>query len=183
MSLHIVHFLKLIDQNTLSGLENAVLGAIQQGATEISIHLSSEGGNNDQGFAAYYLLKSLPVPLTIKCIGNVESMAVILFLAADNRIIAPHGKVKIHPMHWGFTAGSVDHDRLSEFVDSLDYDANRYAEIFDERTSNSQSPINVREHLAGKAKLLNANEAVESGIATKIEEICIPAGAVTWWIN
>lgn len=182
MSLHIIHFMRSINPDTLVGLQNAVLGAVKQKATEIRIHLSSDGGNNNQGFAAYNFLRSLPVPLAIQCIGNVESMAVIMFLAADKRIIVPYGKIKIHPMHWGFGDGAVDHDRLAEYVDSLDFDAKRFADIFDERTSSKSAVVNVREHLAGKAKLLTAEESVEAGIATDISEAEIPKDAIIWWV-
>ena len=182
MSLHIIHFLRSINQETLVGLQNVTLSAVRDGATDIRIHLSSDGGNNDQGFAAYHLLRSLPVPVTTHCIGNVESMAVMIYLAGETRRIVPHGKVKIHPMHWGFGGGNVDHDRLAEYVDSLDFDAKRYAEIFDERTKGSKNPVEVRAHLAGKAKLLDASGALHAGVATDISDAIVPADAVKWWV-
>ena len=182
MTLHVVHFMRSINPDTLAGLQNATLSALKEGATEITIHISSDGGSNDQGFAAYYFLRSLPVPITMHCIGNVESMAVVMFLAGAKRLIVPHGKVKIHPMLWGFPGGNVDHDRLAEFVDSLDFDAKRYADIFDERTQGANKIADIRDHLAGKARLLDAAASVEAGIATGIAEAAIPATAFRWWV-
>src|SRR5712692_7325172 len=134
MSLHVIHFMRSINPETLAGLQNVALSALNNGATEIRIHISSEGGNNDQAFAAYHFLRSFPVPITTHCIGNIESMSIVIYLAGTKRLIVPHGKVKIHPMHWGFPGGTVDHDRLAEYVASLDFDAKRYADIFEERT-------------------------------------------------
>lgn len=182
MTVHTIHFMRSINPDTLSGLQNVTLSALQNGATELRIYISSDGGTNDQGFAIYHFLRSLPVPITMHCIGIVESMALIVYLAAESRLIVPHGKVKIHPMHWGFPAGAVDHDRLSEYVDSLDFDAKRYAEIFDERTSHASGRIDVRAHLAGKAKLLDAGAACEAGIATGVEEAKVAATATRWWV-
>lgn len=182
MAIHTIHFMREINQETLAGLQNACLGAIGNGATEIHIHLSSAGGGTDHGFSAYHFLRSLPVNLTIHCISNVESMAVIMFLAADTRLIVPHGKVNIHPMHWGFGTGAVDHDRLAEFVDSMNFDAERYAAIFKERTNGANEPVDVFSHLMGKAKILGSAAAVSSGIATGISDATIPAEAVRWWI-
>ncbi|MFA7685151.1 MAG: ATP-dependent Clp protease proteolytic subunit [Syntrophales bacterium] len=182
MSLHVIHFMRSINPDTLVGLQHCVLSALQQGAIEITIHISSDGGNNDQGFAAFHFLRSLPVPITMHCIGNVESMAVIMYLAGERRLIVPHGKVKIHPMHWGFNTGTVDHDRLAEFVTSLDFDAKRYADIFDERTQGANKIVDVRSHLAGKAEILGASAAVDSGIATTIADAVIPAAAIRWWV-
>lgn len=182
MTLHVIHFMRSINPDTLAGLQNVALSALKEGATELAIHISSDGGTNDQGFAAYHFLRSLPVPVTMHCIGNVESMAIVIFLAGVKRLIVPHGKVKVHPMHWGFPAGSVDHDRLSEYVASLDFDAKRYAEIFDERTHGANKIVDVRSHLAGKAELLGAAASVEAGIATGVAEAAIPTTAVRWWV-
>ncbi len=182
MSVHTIHFMRSINADTLIGLQNVALSALKEGATELAVHVSSEGGTNDHGFAAYHFIRSLPVPVTMHCIGIVESMAVMLFLAADNRQIVPHGKVKIHPMHWGFNAGAVDHDRLAEYVVSLDFDANRYADIFEERTAGAESPVDVRDHLAGKAKVLDSTGALGGKIATGISDATIPKDAIRWWV-
>ena len=182
MTLHVIHFMRSINADTLAGLQNVTLSALKEGATELDIHISSDGGTNDQGFAAYHFLRSLPVPVTTHCIGNVESMAIIVFLAGAKRLIAPHGKVKIHPMLWGFPGGAVDHDRLTEYVASLDFDAKRYADIFDDRTQGANQIVNVRAHLAGKAELLGAAAAVDSGIATGIADAAVPATAIVWGV-
>ncbi|MCO5083090.1 MAG: ATP-dependent Clp protease proteolytic subunit [Rhizobiaceae bacterium] len=174
--------MKPISSDTLGALQHCALSALNNGATEMTIYLSCEGGTNDQGFAAYNFLRSLPVPLTMHGISNVESMAVILFLAADRRVIVPHGKVKIHPMHWGFNGGPVDHDRLAEYVESMDFDAKRYANIFAERTPKAKTPLNIAENLAGRALVLDAKAAVESNIATEIADAAIPADSVRWWV-
>ena len=182
MSLHIVHFMRSINPDTLNGLQNVSLSALKEGATEIQINMSSDGGNNDQGFAAYHFLLSLPATITTHCIGNVESMAIIMYLAGKKRSIVTHGKIKIHPMHWNFARGPVDHDRLVEYVDSLYFDSNRFAEIFDERTNKAEGIFDVRTHLAGKAKILSSNDAITSGIATEVSDAQIPANSIRWWV-
>ena len=85
-------------------------------------------------------------------------------------------------MLWGFPGGTVNHDRLAEFVASLNFDANRYAAIFKERTQGAHKPVKVSAHLKGQAKLLGATAAVDSGIATSIADAVIPATAIRWWI-
>lgn len=182
MSIHLIHFMRSINSETLAALQNAALSALKQGATELHIHLSSDGGGNDQGFAAYHFLRSFPIPITMHCIGNVESMAVMLYLAGAKRLIVPHGKVKIHPMLWGFSGGGVDHDRLAEFVASLDFDAKRYGDIFEERTEGALNCVDVRSHLAGQAKLLTAEDSVGAGISTEIADALIPSNVITWWV-
>ena len=182
MTVHTIHFMRGINPDTLVGLQHCSMEAISQGASELQVFISSEGGTTDQGFAAYHFFRSLPITVTMHCIGNVESMAVMLFLAADKRLIVPHGKVKIHPMHWGFNAGTVDHDRLAEYVASLDFDAERYTAIFKERTEGAHEPVDVFAHLMGQAKILGAAAAKTSGIATGVADASIPTEAIRWWV-
>lgn len=182
MTIHVIHFMRSFNADTLAGLQNVILSALNASATDIRLHISSDGGNNDQAFAAYHLLRSLPVPITTHCIANIESMSVVVYLAGTRRAIVPHGKVNIHPMHWGFGGARVDHDRLAEYVDSLDFDANRYAAIFEERTKGTKNVIDVRGHLAGKAKILDAAGALASGIATEIADASIPQDSTRWWV-
>lgn len=127
MSLHTIHFMKPINGETLNGLQNACLSALRNGASHILIYISSPGGSTDVGFTAYNFIKSLPVPVDMHCIGNIESIAIVLFLAGEQRLTVKDAKFKIHPLHWTFAAGTVDHDRLKEYSESLDFDANLYA--------------------------------------------------------
>lgn len=182
MTTHAIYFMRPIVPETLAGFQNCALNALVNGATKITVYISSEGGNNDQGFAMYHFIRSLPATVSTHCIGNVESMAIIAFLAGERRLVTPEAKIKIHPMHWGFAAGSVDHDRLAEFVDSLDFDASRYTKIYEERTKGAREPALVKEHLGGRAKLLTAHQAVAAGIATDVVEAKLPANVHRWWV-
>lgn len=193
MTMHTIHFTQSINAVSFNALQNCSLQALRSGATEITIFLSTDGGDTDFGFTAYEFLRSLPVKLTIHCIGNIESMGIIMFLAADIRIATPHAKFKIHPLHWDFHAMRLDHDRLNEYSASLDFDAERYATIFEERTKTAKNPLKIRETLGGKASILGATEAIDVGLVTFIAEPAIPASAAgeavkgdsarrTWWV-
>lgn len=182
MSVHVIHFFGPLSQASVEQLRNCVLtGTEQQGATEICLHLSSEGGNLTAAFTAYHFLRSLAVPVTTHNLGNVESAAVLVYLAGATRLAVSHSRFMLHSLHWGFTAGSVDHDRLAEHARSLDFDAERYAKVFDERTSGAQQPANVRQHLAGRASILEPQAAIAAGIATAISDATTHRGATHWW--
>jgi len=182
MTLHTIHFMKPINGESLNGLQNVCLSALNNGASRIRIYISSSGGSTDVGFTAYNFIRSLPVPVDMHCIGNIESIAVVLFLAGEQRLTVKDAKFKIHPLHWGFNAGTVDHDRLKEYSESLDFDANLYASIFEERTNGAETPINVREHLMGKALIIDSATALINGLATAVEPASIPAAATKWWV-
>lgn len=186
MPVHIVHFtLANIDPAGADRFRNTCLQAVSQGATELVVHLSSAGGVNLSGFTLYNEIRALPVPVTFHNIGNVESNAVLVYLAGTTRKASRHSRFLLHSLLWGFQAGgTVDHARLREYVATLDNDAARYAAIFDERTQGAAETVDVRAALAGAERILSAEEAVRCGIAHEVADVGPPPeGAVTWWVS
>ena len=184
MSLHIVHFIGPINHSAVCTIRNLCLQALQSGASEIELHLSTEGGNMTAGFALYFFLKSLPLPLTTHNIGSIESVGVVIFLAGNKRYACPGTRFLVHPLHWGFgSLVAADHARVSEWRDCLDFDAERYARIFEEATAEAGAQDDIRSNLFGSARIYDADQAVEAGIAHQAVQARLPEAGVTshWW--
>jgi ATP-dependent Clp protease protease subunit len=183
MALHIVHFIGPINHTSACTVRNLCLQALQSGATEIELHMSTEGGNMTAGFALYFFLKSLPLPLTTHNIGSVESVGVVIFLAGQKRYACPGTRFLVHPLHWGFgNLVAADHSRVSEWRDCLDFDAERYARIFEEATQ-CGAECDIRSNLTGHARIFNAEQAVEAGIIEQAIQARLPEAGTTshWW--
>jgi ATP-dependent Clp protease protease subunit len=184
VTIHVIHFMGSINQATAGQLQDLTLKALTSGASELRYHMSTDGGSTGYAFALYNLIRSLPIPVTMHNVGNVESMGNILYLAADNRLAGPHSRFLIHPLNWGFAAGvTIDHARLNEHSASLDNDFERYVNIFNERTEGASEQIDIRSCLKNSARVLTAESATASRLATRIENAALPADAVTWWVN
>lgn len=184
MALHIVHFIGPINHGSASTVRNLCLQALQNGATELELHLSTEGGNMTAGFALYFFLKSLPIPLTTHNIGSVESVGVVIFLAGQQRRACPGTRFLIHPLHWGFgNLVAADHSRVSEWRDCLDFDAERYARIFEEATAAAGVKDDVRSNLFGNARIYDADQALAAGIVHQAVQARLPMAGETshWW--
>jgi ATP-dependent Clp protease, protease subunit len=184
MALHIVHFIGPINQHSACTVRNLCLQALQSGASEIELHMSTEGGNMTAGFALYFFLKSLPLPLTTHNIGSVESVGVPIFLAGQKRYACPGTRFLVHPLHWGFgNLVAADHSRVSEWRDCLDFDAERYLMIFDEATEGGGARANIRDNLYGNARIFDAAQALEAGIVHEVMQARLPEAGVTshWW--
>ncbi len=184
MSLHIVHFIGPINHGSACTVRNLCLQALQSGATAIELHMSTEGGNMTAGFALYFFLKSLPLPLTTHNVGSVESVGVVIFLAGEKRYACPGTRFLVHPLHWGFgSLVAADHSRVSEWRDCLDFDAERYACIFEEATKNAGVKDEIRTHLFGNARIFDAAQAVEAGIIHEAVQARLPEAGETshWW--
>jgi ATP-dependent protease ClpP protease subunit len=184
MALHIVHFIGPINPHSACTVRNLCLQALQSGASEIALHMSTEGGNMTAGFALYFFLKSLPLPLTTYNIGSVESVGVPIFLAGQKRYACPGTRFLVHPLHWGFgNLVAADHSRVSEWRDCLDFDAERYLKIFEDATNGAGKRANIRDNLYGNARIFDAEQALEAGIVHEIVQARLPEAGVTshWW--
>lgn len=177
--LHTVHFISPITSASVIQLQNCCLAALQQQATEINIHISSQGGETAAGFAAYNLLKSLPVTLRTHNISNVESMANVMFLAGTERFANPISRFLIHPLLWGFGSPAADHARLREYGKCLDNDLERFINVFDVEAGTSHN----WGALVNDSTILNAEQAVEHGIVHATKQAALASGGINWWVN
>jgi ATP-dependent protease ClpP protease subunit len=170
MTEHIVHFHCQIDQGTTEHFRDCCLEAIEQGASSLLLNLSTTGGSTNFGFSLYTFLKSLPVPLLAVNAGNIESMGIIMFLAAQHRITAPHSRFLIHPMNWYFSQNSVDHQRLREYLSSLDNDLARYVKIFELETHAAATKLDIFKCLSAEEKVIAAHESLAYGLAHEMKQ-------------
>lgn len=165
-----IHFSGPITPASVEVLRNVLLEAtINKKATSVQILMSSEGGDLNSGFTAYNYIRSIAKTTSVSVInmGTIESIAAIIFLAADNRMAIKHSRFLLHNFTWTFQNTPININRVCECGASLDYDAERYARIFDERTSGSKSPIDVRAHLLGRAVIIDPTTALAAGILTR----------------
>jgi len=67
---------------------------------------SSGGGNVEPGIALYNFLRALPVELIMHNTGNIDSIANVVFMAADTRYAATHSSFLFHGVNWNFAANT-----------------------------------------------------------------------------
>ncbi|WP_293797542.1 ATP-dependent Clp protease proteolytic subunit [uncultured Pantoea sp.] len=177
---HTVHFLCPVNMSTVSGLQDACLKALGNGATQINLHISSPGGELLAGFTAYHFLKSLPVPVHTHNLSNVESIATVIYLAGSDRRVNPGSRFLIHPLQWGFTNHAADHARIAEWVRSLDNDMKRFIDILTEETKNSGTDWSEK---IESASFIGAERAVNYGLADSEIRATLEGSITNWWVN
>ena len=91
----------------------------QDSEKEITMYISSPGGEVSSGFAIYDTMKSVKCPIRTVCMGTAASFGAVLFAAGDTREMLPHSRLMIHdPLIAGngLTGSAVS---LSEKVEDL----------------------------------------------------------------
>ena len=74
-----------VDNNTTNALLRVISLQMQQGVKKVTLLISSPGGDTVSAFAAYNILKSLPIELTTVNVGTVDSAAMLIYCAGSHR--------------------------------------------------------------------------------------------------
>jgi len=131
-----------------------------------NFYISSTGGDLDSAIRLYDFIMASDVRLTTVGYGQIDSAALILFLAGEIRKIEKNCRVRLHlPIYNGPQSQvlSVHLETVSLFQ-KLD---SRYYEIISKKL---HKPFGQIQKIFTKGKILNSREAVDFGIATEIIE-------------
>ncbi len=129
----------------------------------IDVYINSCGGSVAQGFAIYNQLKSHPAKVTTICSGFACSIASIIFLAGDERIMQDASLLMIHNP-FCMTVGNAD--ELRKQADDLDKMAQVSVDIYCKATGLDEATI---KQMMDDETWISGKEAIELGFATKEE--------------
>ena len=160
---------KPVDASTMDQLVKQLLYLNgEESEEEITIYINSPGGEVQSGLAAYDLLKLIKTPITTVCIGEASSMAAILFLAGDRRVVLPHSSIMIHdPAPSGGDLRGMKPDEMEEKLSGLKKTRDRLCEIIAETTGKTVKQVMKK---TCRDSFFTAEEALEYGLATEMAE-------------
>lgn len=185
MKIHTIHFSGHINTASLGNLQAVVNQALAKGAKKLRMYMASQGGSTSAGFAMYGFLSTLPIDLSIINIGNVESMACLVFLAGKHRYALPTSRFLFHSMTWEYAENTfVSYSKMKEQIATLDNDINRYVEVFESDTKQAKERLNIRECLTIGDAVVTPQDAVKYGIVDEVTVHTIPdVGENRWWVT
>ena len=133
----------------------------QDDCAELVIMFSSDGGDTDQSLALFNFIRKLNFPVRMHAMGHVGSVAIPVFLAADDRTAEPSARFFFHEYHWTFQ-GRQTLNRIGEAVKRLSSDIDAAKEIISARAS---VPDDLLESVSGGAPsaLVGVTEAKTFG--------------------
>lgn len=131
---------------------------------KINVHISSYGGEVKTGVAIYNTLKSHKAKVTTYCDGFACSIASVIFMAGDERIMNEASALMMHDV-WQETAGNAE--QLRKIADDLDKINQLSLTAYKAHSSLSEEDIKA---LMDKETWILPEEALEYGFATSIEK-------------
>ena len=132
--------------------------------SQINVFINSYGGEVAEGLAIYNALKRHPAKVVTYCDGFACSIASVIFMAGDERIMCNPSFLMIHDA-WSYVAGNAD--ELRKQADDLEKITTASVEAYMAHCNLTE------EELRAKMKAeswLTHSEAVEMGFATSEAE-------------
>ena len=132
--------------------------------TQINVNINSYGGEVMEGLAIYNALKRHKAHVTTYCDGSACSIASVIFMAGDERIMCKPSFLMIHDA-WTFCGGNAA--ALRKQADDLDVITSASVTAYMEHINITEEKL--RELMKGETWLTH-EEALDMGFATAIEE-------------
>lgn len=136
--------------------------------------MSSSGGMVDEGMALYGFIRSLPIELTIHNIGNIDSIALAVYLAASRRLANPDATFLLHDFSFPQPVPISNRHQAEDLSVGLSGARRKMAGILRMRTGMTDQQFQALNFMSDTS-LQTAAKAVEVGIANEIQEAVIPA--------
>jgi ATP-dependent Clp protease protease subunit len=130
----------------------------------------------EDGLSLYGFLSSLPLELFTYNIGDIDSIATVVFLAGDTRIAIDNTTFFIHDESWTLGAQEYTDAKLKEFTNLLERTRIRAKSIFKLKTQLDQSFLDGPNFFKG-AKTYEPSDAKSVGIVHEVRDVGIPFGA------
>lgn len=160
----------------LMALCSEILAKVKPTPTTLYFAISSPGGSVAAGITLYNFLRALPVKLTMHNTGSIDSIATVIFLAADERYACSHSRFLFHGVATGEMPQGTRLNRFQtrEFLSGLEQDEGRIKELIVERSKITESEM-VQLFQQGETK--NPAFALEKGIIHDVRDLSLPFGA------
>ena len=161
-----------IDSDGVRRVAAALNRAVSNNCDEVQISMSSYGGFVSDGIYLYNHIRGLPIRTIMHNTGSVTSIAVTVFVAADERYCSPHGMFMIHPTIVSSPEG-MSAQRLQSSLDSALADDARTENILRQRASIPEELLTARRF---RDVYITPREAVIYGLVHGVKEFALPKG-------
>lgn len=165
-------FSGMIDDGGATRLASAFNHAVNEGCDEVHLCFSSLGGYVHSGIYLYNHIRALPLKVIAHNAGTAASIAVAVFLAAEERYCSEHGVFMIHPTSLQPQAGMTA-TLLQSSLNGALADDQRTEDILRHR---SNIPDAVLSDRRSKDVYITPSEAVTYGLVHAVREFTLPQG-------
>jgi ATP-dependent protease ClpP protease subunit len=146
-------------------------------AKEITVRINSRGGSVQEGFLIYDLLRNSGKKITTIGEGKIYSIATVIFLAGDERVMLENADGLIHMpfIPPNTLADAYDSIKLEKLSEALKQEEEKILSFYVDRTGTDKEKL--RNYMSEET-MLSASDMVTLGFATTIQQ---PLKAVAYF--
>lgn len=138
------------------------LEQLDKSVNTINVYINSYGGEVMTGLAIYNQLKRHPAKINTYCDSFACSIASVIFMAGDNRIMYDNTLLMIHNAWCSFTGNSSD---IRKMADELDKITESSIKVYLNEINISEKELR---RMMDEETWIDAQEALNMGFATKV---------------
>lgn len=163
-----ISFTGKIDEDNVRIFINEIKNLVEKNpeSTSLTIYISSTGGNVDIAIELFNFLKLLDCRVKTINISCVNSAAVIIFAAGEERLSLPCSSFYVHSITKNLNGNFTADDLLREAKEMI-ADTDKIAEILAHTSNKSRA---YWKRLMRKGYLLTSQKAKELGLVNEISE-------------
>ena len=164
-------FTGMIEPGGVGRIAGALNAAVNDGIGTVHLSFSSNGGYVADGIYLHNHIRALPLHLVIYNTGSVGSIAVSVFLAADERYCSSHAMFMVHPTT--MSAEGMSARRLQSTLDAALADDDRTDNILRQYSSIPEDVLAARRY---SEIYIAPSRALDYGIVHGVREFALPKG-------
>jgi len=162
-----IYLVGMIGPQTVPVLIQSVSDRVGKGARSVLLAISSPGGNIYWGVTAYNFLRGLGIEVITHNVGQVDSVAAVIYCAGDRRLSVPDARFVIHGVSMTFQGTDlvVSEKDLRSRITMLERDRDTIATILATRTG---KPLNDVKTDMLNERIMASPEAQTYGFVTEV---------------
>jgi ATP-dependent Clp endopeptidase proteolytic subunit ClpP len=154
------------DEDTSAMDMSKALAELPSTVGEIFVHINSYGGEVSEGVAIYNALKAHSAHVTTVCEGFACSIASVIFMAGDRRVMRPASLLMLHNASMGAWGDANDHRKAAKDLDVIT-ELSKTAYLSHATESLTREKL---DEVMDAETWVSPEQALEWGLATEIDE-------------
>jgi ATP-dependent Clp endopeptidase proteolytic subunit ClpP len=154
------------DEDTSAMDMSKALAELPSTVGEIFVHINSYGGEVAEGVAIYNALKAHSAHVTTVCEGFACSIASVIFMAGDKRVMRPASLLMLHNASMGAWGDANDHRKAAKDLDVIT-ELSKTAYLSHATESLTREKL---DEVMDAETWVSPEQALEWGLATEIDE-------------
>ncbi|HEY2411379.1 MAG TPA: ATP-dependent Clp protease proteolytic subunit [Pirellulaceae bacterium] len=164
----LIRFIKDINDDSVFHLVGSIDQLRRQGCKDLTVGISSGGGDCHSGRLAESVLIQSRMQITTVNLSRVQSDAVPLFCVGSRRVATPHSTFVLHSVGWTIANERLSRHQMRERAEIMDRDQNYIVDRIAAATDRDRKSVEAD---IERGLVLSPTQAVDYGLAHSVEDV------------